>query len=186
MGNLAVCRGLLSGGHLRTGSELVLGEIFVLLCIAVILLTVPTRRRSWAFIIALVFVSALWIGTVIDIILTSNGFPRIGIAQTLGLTTGSLALVSAALGLLVALPLAGATVCLASVIAAEHILLFSSENGQSRWQTELDLLQSTLGRDARYGVVENGEFKPTSPKSVTAMSKAPGHDRDLSRAHGYI
>ena len=35
-------------------------------------------------------------------------------------------------------------------------------------------LRSTLGRDARYGIVDNGEFKPTSPMSATAMAMAPG------------
>ena len=150
-------------------------EICVLLCIAFILffLTVPTRRRSLAFIVALVFASALWIGTVIDMILTSINFPENGIAQKLGLTTGSMAPVSAVLGLLVALLLAGVTVWLASVIAAEYILLFSPGSGQSRWQTELNLLGATLGRDARYGIVENGEFKPTHPRSATEMPMAP-------------
>jgi hypothetical protein len=151
-------------------------EICVLLCTAIILfaLTVPTRRRSRSFIIALVIVLSLWMGTLLDVVLTAVGFAESGFAQQAGLTAGSMPLVSTVLGLLVALLLVGAIVWLASVIAAEYILLFSPESGESRWKTECHLLRSTLGRDARYGIVENGEFKPTSPKSATAMATAPG------------
>ena len=156
--------------------QLFWAETCVLLSAAIIMfsVTVPSRRRTWAFIIALVLVLSLWIGTIIAMLLTAVNFATRGGDQEVGPIVGAIPLISAVLGLLAVLLLVVAIVWLASVIAAEHILLFSPENGQSRWKTELDLLRSTLGRDARYGIVENGEFKPTSPKSAIAMSKAPG------------
>ena len=156
--------------------QLFWAETCVLLSAAIIMfsVTVPSRRRTWAFIIALVLVLSLWIGTIIAMLLTAVNFATRGGDQEVGPIVGAIPLISAMLGLLAVLLLVVAIVWLASVIAAEHILLFSPENGQSRWKVGWGLLRSTLGRDARYGIVENGEFKPTRPMSATAMAMAPG------------